>query len=86
MAKTKMTGRPVPAVGELSERRGERRPDAPAVPAPDPEVPAKPTRRRFAAEYKLRVLREAEKQSEPGAVGPWLRRERLYSTHLTFRR
>jgi transposase len=78
-----MRARPVPAVVELSERRGERAPDAPAVPVPDPEVPAKPTRRRFTAEYKLRILREAESQRDPGAIGAVLRREGLYSTHLT---
>ncbi len=50
---------------------------------PDPEVPAKPTRRRFPTEYKLRILREAERQREPGAIGALLRREGLYSTHLT---
>ena len=61
MAKTKMTARPVPAVVELSERRGERAPDAPVSPVPDPEVAAKPTRSRFTAEYKLRILREAER-------------------------
>jgi transposase len=54
-----------------------------ATPVPDPEVAAKPTRRRFTAEYKLRVLREAESQREPGAIGALLRREGLYSTHLT---
>jgi transposase len=84
MAKTKMTGRPVPAVVELSERRA---PDAPVSPVPDPEVAAKPTRRRFTAEYKLRILREAESQRDPGAIGALLRREGLYSTHLsTWRR
>ena len=55
----------------------------PVAPVPDPEVAAKPTRRRFTAEYKLRVLREAESQREPGAIGALLRREGLYSTHLT---
>jgi len=50
---------------------------------PDPEVPAKPTRRRFPTEYKLRVLREAERQGQPGAIGALLRREGLYSTHLS---
>ena len=33
--------------------------------APDPEVPAKAVRRRFTAEYKLRVLREAESCTAP---------------------
>jgi transposase-like protein len=46
-------------------------------------VAAKPTRRRFTAEYKLRVLREAESKNEPGAIGALLRREGLYSTHLS---
>ena len=55
---------------------------APAT-APDPEVVAKPTRRRFTTEYKLRILREAESLHEPGAIGALLRREGLYSTHLT---
>jgi len=50
---------------------------------PDPEVVAKPTRRRFPAEYKLRILQEVERQREPGAIGALLRREGLYSTHLS---
>lgn len=50
---------------------------------PDPEVPEKPTRRRFTAEYKLRILRLAEACTEPGSVGALLRREGLYSSHLT---
>lgn len=48
---------------------------------PDPEVKA--TRRRFPAEYKLRILREAEACDEPGQLGALLRREGLYSSHLT---
>ena len=31
----------------------------------DSEVPARPTRRRFSAEYKLSILREADACSEP---------------------
>jgi len=50
---------------------------------PDPSVPEKPVRRRFPAEYKLRVLREADRCSEPGQLGALLRREGLYSSHLT---
>ncbi|MFQ5891150.1 MAG: IS3 family transposase [Gemmatimonadota bacterium] len=50
---------------------------------PDPEVPEKATRRRFTAEYKLRILREADGCVEPGALGALLRREGLYSSHLT---
>ena len=42
----------------------------------------KPVRRRFTAEYKLRILREADRSTEPGQLGP-VRREGLYSSHLT---
>ena len=56
---------------------------APGAAVPDPEVPEKAARRRFPAEYKLRVLREAEGSVEPGALGALLRREGLYSSHLT---
>ena len=52
-------------------------------PIPDPAVPEKPVRRRFTAEYKLRVLCEADACGEPGQLGALLRREGLYSSHLT---
>ena len=47
------------------------------------EVLAKATRRRFTAEYKLKILREAEACREPGERGALLRREGLYSSNLT---
>lgn len=47
------------------------------------EVSERPVRRRFAAEYKLRILAEAEACSEPGQLGELLRREGLYSSHLS---
>ena len=50
---------------------------------PEVEVVAKATRRRFTAEYKRRILREADACTEPGAIGALLRREGLYSSHLT---
>ena len=49
----------------------------------DPEVEARPKRRRFTAEYKRRILKEAEALTGTGQVGAMLRREGLYSTHLT---
>ena len=55
----------------------------PGAPTPDPEVAAKPWRRRFTAEYRLRILEEAERCTKPGEVGQLLRREGLYSSHLT---
>lgn len=51
--------------------------------APDPEVRPAPKRRTFSAEYKLGILTEAECCCEPGAIGALLRREGLYSSHLT---
>ncbi len=55
---------------------------APAA-APDPEVPAKATRRRFTADYKLRILTLADACTVPGSLGALLRREGLYSSNLT---
>jgi transposase-like protein len=45
-------------------------------------VEAKPRRRRFTAEYRLRILEEAERCTKSGEVGQLLRREGLYSSHL----
>jgi len=54
---------------------------------PSPEVLEKPVRRRFSVEYKARILAEADACSEPGMLGELLRREGLYSSHLsTWRR
>jgi transposase-like protein len=50
---------------------------------PDPEVLPKAERRQFSADYKLRVLAEADRCSEPGQIGALLRREGLYSSHLS---
>ena len=60
----------------------------PGPPRPDPEVVADAKRRTFTAEYKLRILAEADAAaSQPGAIGALQRRERLYSSHLvTWRR
>jgi len=49
----------------------------------DPEVEEKPKRRRFTAEYKQRILKKAEALTGTGQIGAMLRREGLYSTHLT---
>ena len=51
--------------------------------ASEVEVVAKATRRRFSAEYKLKILREAEACTKPGAIGALLRREGVYSSNLT---
>jgi len=55
-----------------------------AVPSPsDPEVLERPVRRSFPAEYKRRVLEEADRCTEPGQLGALLRREGLYSSQLS---
>ncbi len=82
-----LNGSPAPALG-VEERSDEARSagagDSPAsLVSPDPEVVAKPTRRRFTAEYRLRIVEEADQCTQPGEVGRLLRREGLYSSHLT---
>jgi len=77
-----------PAPGSEGARRatvdsGARGPEG----APDPEVTERAKRRRFTAEYKLRILREADACKGDGDLGALLRREGLYSSHLaTWRR
>jgi transposase-like protein len=46
-------------------------------------VEAKAKRRQFTAEYRLRIVEEADRCTAPGEVGQLLRREGLYSSHLT---
>jgi transposase len=57
-----------------------------AAPAgvPDPELVEQAKRRRFSAEYKARILAEADACVRPGEVGELLRREGLYTSHLTY--
>ena len=68
------------AVGERSGAAAGRA--APAG-APDPELVERPRRRQFSAEYKLRIVREADGCTRPGEIGALLRREGLYSSLLT---
>ena len=69
----KLNGTPVPT-GE-----GKRS----AAAGPDPEVSAKATRRRFTAAYKLSIVEQADACRTPGEIGELLRREGLYSSHLS---
>lgn len=46
------------------------------------EVSAKARRRQFTAEYKRKILAEADACTKPGEIGALLRREGLYSSHL----
>lgn len=56
------------------------------VPAqvPDPELVEQAKRRSFTAEYKAKILAEADACARPGEVGELLRREGLYTSHLTY--
>ena len=54
-----------------------------SVVLPNPEVPEKAERRRFSAEYKLKILRQADECRDPGSLGALLRKEGLYSSNLT---
>ena len=56
---------------------------SPGTEKQETEVVAKARRRRFEAKYKQRIVREADACKETGEVGALLRREGLYSSHLT---
>ncbi len=80
-AGSRESGVPAPGVEERSdEAHGAGAPVGRGV--PDPEVLAKPTRRQFTAEYRLRILEEADRCTDRGEIGRLLRREGLYSSHL----
>src|ERR1017187_6273986 len=68
-------------VGELGFGAGGR-----AAPAgvPDPELVEQAKRRSFTARYKAEILAKADACSKPGEVGELLRREGLYTSHLTY--
>ena len=51
--------------------------------AQETEVTAKARRRRFTAAEKLQLLREADACTKPGELGALLRRQGLYSSHLS---
>lgn len=53
------------------------------VPLLETEVPERAERRRFTAEYKRKILREAEACTKPGEIGALLRREGLHSSYLS---
>ena len=52
------------------------------APRPNPEVVARAKRRRYTAEFKQRILAEADAAKGSGEIGAVLRRNRLYSSHL----
>ena len=69
------------AGGELGFVAGGR---AAPVGVADPELVEQAKRRKFTAKYKLETLEEADACTRPGEVGELLRREGLYTSHLTY--
>jgi transposase len=56
---------------------------APTAPGVAPtEVEPRAHRRSFTAEYKRRILREADRCTRPGELGALVRREGLYFSHI----
>jgi transposase-like protein len=68
-----INGKSAPLSGGMPPERGAEA---------DPEVVARPTRRRFSADEKARIVREADACTERGAIGALLRREGVYASHL----
>jgi transposase len=68
-------------VGELGFVAGGR---AARAGVPDPELVEQAKRRSFTAKYKLEILAKADGCTRPGEVGELLRREGLYTSHLTY--
>ena len=65
------------------QQQEQRHANAPKTQIPDPEVVPQAKRRQFSAQYKLRILEEADRCTERGQIGEMLRREGLYSSHLS---
>jgi transposase-like protein len=70
------------AEGERNEMPGGRAASGEGS-RPDPELAERARRRKFTAAYKLRILREAATTTKPGETAAMLRREGLYTSHLT---
>jgi transposase len=69
------------AVGELGFGAGG---SAAEAGVPDPELVDRAKRRKFTAKYKLEILEKADACTAPGEIGELLRREGLYTSHLTY--
>jgi transposase len=65
------------------QQQEQQQTDDLAARVPDPEVVPQAKRRQFTAKYKLHILEEAERCTERGQIGELLRREGLYSSHLS---
>ena len=81
---------PMPTLNPVAEDKivpaseDHRRPTI--VPPPmtaSPELSARPRRRSFTAQEKLRILAETDRAAQTGEIGAVLRREGIYSSLLT---
>ena len=71
-------------MSQIRSLLGDQSIERAAVPvSPDPEVSARHARRRFTTAYKLEMLRRADACTRHGELGALLRKEGLYSSHLT---
>ena len=77
---TQSTVLPTPTNGKEASKPQTEGPPPPGAPT---EVVPRARRRSFTAEYKRRILQEADSCTQSGQVGALLRREGLYSSHLT---
>ncbi len=78
-------GKIAPSVADQSIQRKAQPSSSALVPGAvvNGEVLPRAERRRFSAEYKRRILQEADQCRQPGQLGMLLRREGLYSSHLS---
>jgi transposase len=90
MLEEKRNGAGVEAAADRGARRAVGEPGSgvggsvEVVAVPDPELVERAKRRKFTAEYKLRIVEEADACTGPGEIGELLRREGLYTSHLTY--
>ena len=77
------SSRPATDVTEVSESVLNDLSGRREAPRPDPEVVVRAKRRRFTGEYKQRILTQTDAAKGSGEIGAVLRREGLYSSHLT---
>ena len=68
--------------GALEDARRATGNASSGAPPPDPEVVATARRRQFSAD-KRRILEAADRCTQPGEIGALLRKEGIYSSHLT---
>lgn len=79
---------PMPTLTPVAEERsapenGRRPTIVPPPAATSPEVSARPRRRIFTAQEKLRILSETDRAAQTGEIGAVLRREGIYSSLLS---